>query len=105
LEAAQWLAGHVPAGSPIMVRSSEVPLYAGLPQVAFPNAPWHQVLDYEVSHGARYLVVDDGEIRDIRPPLMALIEPDGAPLPGVKLLARLPGRPRTTYIYEFEPIR
>ena len=104
LEAAQWLAGHASAGSPVMVRSSEVPLYAGLPQVAFPNAPWRQVLDYAVGHGARYLVVDDGEIRDIRPPLMALVEPGGAALPGVKLLARLPGRPRTTYIYEFEAI-
>ena len=104
VEAAQWLAGHVPGGSPVMVRSSEVPLYAGLPQVAFPNAPWRQVLDYAASHGARYLVVDDGEIRDVRPQLMTLVEPGGMTLPGVKLLARLPGRPRTTTIYEFETI-
>jgi hypothetical protein len=104
VEAARWLTKHVPPESPVMVRSSEVPLYAGLPQVAFPNAPWSQVLDYAARHGARLLVVEDGEIRDIRPSLMALVEPDGTALPGVKLLARLPGRPYTTYIYEFEAI-
>ncbi len=103
LETARWLADNVPAGSNVMMRSSEVPLYAGLPMVAFPNAPWPQVLDYARRHEARYLVVEDAEIADIRPQLKALVEPASLqPLDGVRWIARLPDPTRTTYIYEFE---
>jgi hypothetical protein len=102
LEAGRWLSEHVPPGSPVMIRSSEALLYAGLPMVAFPNAEWEQILAYGRNRGARYLVVDEAEIREIRPHLVALVEPDaGQPLPGVMFLARLSESGHTTFIYEF----
>ncbi len=46
LETAAWLAENTPPGSPVMLRDSELALYADRPQVALPNAPWQQVTDY-----------------------------------------------------------
>ena len=102
-EIAQWLVEHVPAGSRIMTRNSEVALYAGLPQVAFPNAEWPQVRAYGQARGAAYLVVEDREIQEIRPQHSILLESsDPHPLPGLTLIARLPGPGRTTLVYAFD---
>ncbi len=102
IEAANWLVEHVPAGSPIMARDSEVALYAGLPMVAFPNAEWPQVVAYGQARGARYLVVEEQMIKDLRPQLSELLD-TGQPLPGVSLLAELPGPAASkTLIYAFE---
>lgn len=102
VDAAQWLVTHVPPGSPVMTRNSETPLYAGLPMVAFPNAAWSQVYAYGQARGARYLLVDDKEITAIRPQLAALLDTrNPRPMPGVKLLAQLPGQGQTTLVFEF----
>jgi hypothetical protein len=101
VEAAHWLAGHVPPGSPIMTRDSEIPLYAGLPMVAFPNADWPRARAYGLERGAAYLVVDDREIRDIRPQLAPLLDAENPqPLPGLTPIARLSYPSRTTLIYK-----
>jgi 4-amino-4-deoxy-L-arabinose transferase-like glycosyltransferase len=100
VEAAAWLAQHAPPASPVMVRDSEIPLYAGLPQVAFPNASWDKVTAYARDRGARYVVIDDKEIRTIRPALAPLLDPEAAePLPGLTPLARLAAGGRTTLIF------
>ena len=100
VDAAAWLAQNVPPGSPIMVRDTEIPLYAGLPQVAFPNAAWEQVTAYARARGARYLVIDDKEIKTIRPELAPLLESGATePLPGLTPLAQLQGGGRTTLIF------
>ncbi len=77
--AGQWLAAHVPAGSILMARDSEIALYAGLPLVAFPNAGWDDVLAYGRARGARYLVVNDWEITRLRPQLSFLLDPAQVP--------------------------
>lgn len=77
VEAARWLAAQTPPGTPIMTRNAETALYADRPMVAFPNAPWERVLSYAAARGAGYLVVDDWEIREVRPQLQGLLEEDG----------------------------
>ncbi len=74
IEAARWLAEHTPPGTPIMTRNAETALYADRPMVAFPNASWEQVLSYGKARGAAYLVVDDWEIREVRPHLRRLLD-------------------------------
>jgi 4-amino-4-deoxy-L-arabinose transferase-like glycosyltransferase len=76
VEAARWLTGQTPPGTPIMTRNAETTLYANRPMVAFPNAPWEQVLSYAEARGAAFLVVDDWEIREVRPHLQRLLEED-----------------------------
>jgi hypothetical protein len=102
IETAQWLAANIPAGNPVMLRDSELGLYAGLPVVAFPNAEWPQVQAYARTHGARYLVVEEGMVKDLRPQLAPLLDADH-PLPGLSLLAQLPGPDSSrTLIYALE---
>ncbi len=103
VQVAAWLKANLPPGSPIMVRDSEIPLYADLPQVAFPNAPWEQVTAYAYARGARYVVIDDGEIQHIRPELAPLLDASAAaPLPGLKPLKRLKWGGRTTLVFALQ---
>jgi hypothetical protein len=103
VETAAWLAEALPAGSPIMTRNTETALYAGHPMVAFPRAEWPQIVEYAKARGARYLVVDDKEIREVRPYLAPLLEDNGAPLPeGLAPVSRLERDGRTVLIYEFK---
>jgi hypothetical protein len=102
VEAAHWLAGNVPAGSPIMTRYTDTTLYAGLPKVAFPNASWPEVRAYGQARGARYLVVNSWEIEEVRPYLTPLLTPeDGNLPPGLAFLHRIEDANRTVFIYEF----
>ena len=102
-QAGQWLAANTAPDSRIMTRDTETPLIAGRAMVAFPNASWEEVLGYARAHEARYLVVDDWEIRNIRPQLMPLLEPVAVePLPGLRLVQRLEGNGRVLWIYQFD---
>ena len=104
VEAARWLAENVPAGSPIMTRYTDTTLYAGLPKVAFPNASWHEVLAYGQAHGARYLVVNNWEIEEVRPFLAPLLTPeDGQLPPDLVFRHRVEKNGRRVLIYEFAP--
>lgn len=97
---AQWLAANLPPGSPIMTRNSEIPLYAGLPQVAFPKASWEQVRVYGEARGARYVVIEDKEITSLRPELSPLLDDTLAePFPGLKRLTRLDNGKRDALIF------
>ena len=84
-----------------MTRNTETTLYAGLPMVAFPNAAWPQVEAYGQARGARYLVVEEKEIREIRLDLTALVEPNAATPPGVILRERIDAGGRSVFVYEF----
>jgi hypothetical protein len=100
LEAAAWLAQHAPAGSAAMLRDSEIALYANLRQVALPNAPWDAARAYGRARGAEYVILDDKEIRSIRPDLAPVLDTTSAePLPGVTPLARLDAGGRTMLIF------
>lgn len=102
VEAAGWLAAQTPAGAPIMARNAETALYAGRPMVAFPNAPWEQVLAYAQARGARYLVVDEWEIREVRPHLAPLLDGGVSPLPGITRVQRFEHPGRTSLLFRFD---
>jgi len=103
LETARWLAQRIPAGTPIMARDSEVPLYAGLPMVAFPNAEWPQVLAYGRARGARYLVLESRAMAELRPRLTAVIGASGVnSVPGLTYLAGIGDSDNPTLIYALE---
>ena len=54
------------------------------------------------ARGARYLVMEEKEIREIRPDLTALVEPNAPKLPpGVILRKRIDAGGRSVFIYEF----
>ncbi len=104
VQTAAWLTQHVPAGSPLLMRDSEVALYANLPQIPLPNAEWPAALAYAQARGARYLVIEDKEIRSVRPDLTPLLAAsDTHPLPGLNLVGRLTGSAHITLIFEIEP--
>jgi 4-amino-4-deoxy-L-arabinose transferase-like glycosyltransferase len=103
IETARWLTQHLPPGSRLMVRSSEIALYANLPAVAFPNAPWEQVRAYGAVRGAAYLVIEDKEIRSLRPGLAPLLDdPVRASFPGLRPVAQLEGGGRTTLVFALD---
>ncbi len=102
VEAARWLAEQTPPGTPIMTRNAETALYANRPMVAFPNAPWEQVLSYAQARGAAYLVVDEWEIREVRPHLSFLLDPSQTP-PQLHNLATIKSGAFPVMLYEFQP--
>lgn len=104
VEAAGWLAEHLPPGSPIMTRDTEFAYYAGMPMVALPNADWTPAQAYGLARGARYLVIEDKEIEFYRPQLQPLLDAGAPnPLPGLTEVARLPLAGRTVLVFALEP--
>ena len=87
-ETAQWLAAHIPAGSPVMLRDSELGLYSGLPVIALPNADVPQVLAYGRARGARYMVIEEAMVKSLRPQLAPFLD-TAHPVPGTTFLAEL----------------
>jgi hypothetical protein len=73
-EAGRWLHAHAPGEARVMARELGIALYAGRQRVPSPNAEWPEVLAYARAHGAHYLVVDDWELRHLRPQLGFLLE-------------------------------
>ncbi len=98
IAAGQWLASLVPMDAPLMARDSDMALYADRPAVALPNAEWPQVLNYARTHHARYLVVEDADIRRFRAQLTGLLD-KARPLPGLRLIAERAVGSRTTLLY------
>lgn len=103
LEAARWLADNTPPGAPIMTRNAETALYADRPLIAFPRAPWDQVLAYADARGAHYLVVDEWEISEVRPYLAPLLDLGAAaPLPRLTRLQTYQHPGRTTMLFRID---
>lgn len=103
VQVADWLVEHVPAGAPLMMRDSEIALYANLAQIALPNAEWSQALAYGQARGARYLIVDDNEIQTIRPDLAPLLDQSNPrPLAGLTAVARLAESGHQILIYAID---
>jgi 4-amino-4-deoxy-L-arabinose transferase-like glycosyltransferase len=103
LEAARWLAANTPPGAPIMTRNAETALYADRPLIAFPRAPWEQVLAYADARGAHYLVVDEWEISEVRPYLAPLLDlAVNAPLPRLTRVQTYEHPGRTTLLFRID---
>jgi hypothetical protein len=79
VEAGRWLAANTPADAGIMTRHPEFGLYAGRRTVPSPNASLQEMLAYGRPRGATYLIVDRWEVTEIRPHLLALLDPATAP--------------------------
>lgn len=99
-QAAIWLARHTPPQAVIMTRNAEIGVYADRDVIPLPNATWPQILAYGRARGARYLVIDDWEIRTVRPQLDFLAHPQEAP-PDVRFLIAFSDPNRTTFVYQF----
>jgi hypothetical protein len=72
-EAGEWLSGVATAGDPVMDRKPHLAFYARLPYRVMPETDYDRLLDFAVSSGARYLVLDEAVIRVFRPQLQPLI--------------------------------
>ncbi|HBY94779.1 MAG TPA: hypothetical protein DEP84_12615 [Chloroflexi bacterium] len=97
-EAGLWLRAHAPPDAAIMTRDLAVPLYADRAWVASPRAEWPAFLSYARAHSAGYLVVDEWEIRRVRPFLAGLLD---APPPEVELVWQQPEADEGTRIFRF----
>jgi 4-amino-4-deoxy-L-arabinose transferase-like glycosyltransferase len=97
-EAGLWLAQNSQEGEAVMTRDRELALYADRPLIALPRGDWATVLDYGQARGADYLVIDDWEIRELRPELSFLLDPSQAPAEAEYLRTFVDPR-RTTYVY------
>lgn len=101
-QAAQWLAENTEPDAVVMTRNAEIGVYADRPVIPLPNATWPQILAYGRARNARYLVIDDWEMRTVRPQLQFLADPATAP-PEVTFLASFSDPNRTTFIYKLSP--
>lgn len=73
-----WLKANVPASAAVLARDTAVTLYAERRHVASPRAEYGSYLDYARRKGASYIVVDEYELRVLRPHLAFLMD-DAAP--------------------------
>ena len=93
--AAMWLKSNSPEGAAIMSRDLAISLYAERGFVASPRADYASYLDYAHRKGATYLVVDERELRVLRPHLAFLLD-DANPPPELEpVFCALDGRGRT----------
>jgi 4-amino-4-deoxy-L-arabinose transferase-like glycosyltransferase len=90
-----WLRSHSPEQAAIMSRDLAISLYAERAFVASPRADYAPYLDYAHRKGATYLVVDEHELRVLRPHLAFLLD-DANPPPELEpVFAATDGRGRT----------
>ena len=93
--AGTWLRGNSPKQAAIMSRDLAISLYAERAFVASPRADYAPYLDYAHRKGATYLVVDEHELRVLRPHLAFLLD-DANPPPELEpVFAATDGRGRT----------
>ncbi|HEY81021.1 MAG TPA: hypothetical protein EYP25_03705 [Anaerolineae bacterium] len=97
-QAARWLAENAEPDAVIMTRNAEIGVYADRAVIPLPNAHWPQILAYGRARHGRYLVIDDWEMRTVRPQLQFLSDPATAP-PEVRFLISFTDPNRTTFIY------
>lgn len=69
-----WLHAHTPAGTKVMTQLDAITLYADRVQVHLPRTDWPGVLETARAQEAYYLVVDEDELRQVRPQLVFLLE-------------------------------
>ena len=73
-QAGLWLRENSPPDAAVMTRDLAVALYAQRGFVASPRADYAEYLDYARRKGASYLLVDERELRILRPHLAFLLD-------------------------------
>jgi len=79
----QWLYVNSPEDAAVMSRDLAISIYAERGFVASPRAEYREYIDYARRHGATHIVVDEQELRSIRPHLAFLLD-DANPPPDLE---------------------
>lgn len=90
-----WLKKYAPPDAAIMSRDLAISLYAERGFVASPRADYATYLDYARRKGATYLVVDERELRVLRPHLAFLLDDTNPPPELERVFSAVDGRGRT----------
>src|SRR5262245_10642240 len=72
-EAGAWLHEHARPGAVVMDRKAYVPFFAGLRHVQLPDDDYDTVIDYALSTGVDYLVLEEYNIQVMRPQFLPLV--------------------------------
>ena len=78
-QAGLWLKANTSPDAMIMSRDTEVPFYAERRWAATPNEEYPTFIAYIRKRGAQYVVVDEREVKVIRPQLALLLDADSPP--------------------------
>jgi hypothetical protein len=100
-QVALWMRDHLPAEAAIMSRDLAISLYAERGFVASPRADYAAYLDYARRKGASYLVVDENELRVLRPYLVALLN-DANPPPELEPVYSAADQRGRTLVYRIK---
>ena len=100
-QAGYWLREMVPVDAAIMSRDLAISLYAERGFVPSPRADYAAYLDYARRKGADYLVVDEHELRVLRPFLGALLN-DANPPPELEPVYGVRDQHGRTIIYRIK---
>jgi len=74
-----WLRDNIPHDSVVMCRYPAIAFYADTRWEPTPNAEYAQILTYARASGVHYFVLDEGEMRDLRPQLAFLLDESAVP--------------------------
>ncbi|MCD6290343.1 MAG: glycosyltransferase family 39 protein [Anaerolineae bacterium] len=85
----------------VMSRYPAIAFYAGTRWAATPAEEWPQVLRYARTHNVDYLVVDEWEVKRLRPQLGFLLDPAKAP-PELRHLATFDSGAGPVVVYRLE---
>jgi 4-amino-4-deoxy-L-arabinose transferase-like glycosyltransferase len=96
--AAFWLRAQAPADVAVMSRDLAISLYAERGFVVSPRAEYQRFLEYGRQKGASYLVVDERELRELRPHLAFLLDESDSP-PELEFVFRVDDPNGRTLIY------
>lgn len=100
-EAGLWLKAYSAPDAKIMTQDTAISVYAGRGYVFSPRAPLDRFLDYGGRHGATHVVVDEAEVKAVRPFLKPLLD---SPPPGLApLFTARDGHVGRTLIYSVRP--
>ncbi len=97
-DAGLWLRQNSAPGSLIMARDLAVALYAQRPWIPSPNAALDDVMTYARYHHAGYFVLDEAEVKSLRPQLQPLLDEQNPP-PGLAHEESFKDGTRRTIIY------
>jgi 4-amino-4-deoxy-L-arabinose transferase-like glycosyltransferase len=96
-----WLKENTPREAAIMSRDLAVSLYAERGFVVSPRADYKDYLDYAQRKGATYLLVDERELRVLRPYLAFLLD-DAAPPPELEPVFSVMDEHGRTIVYRIK---
>jgi len=94
----QWLSQNSPEDAAVMSRDLAISVYAERGFVASPRAGYRDYIDYARRHGATHIVVDEQELRAIRPHLAFLLD-DANPPPELERVYGASDQKGRTIVY------